>query len=112
MQLNKFTIIFIILPFLFLSGCGGKTLTGKVAIETKKQISSLQQQVKNSSCKNDEKDIFYKQLDKITENVNLITSSCEMEKFLLKEKVAKLNWLLLFILGGLLIMKGKKLCMN
>lgn len=110
MQLNK--IIIFIMSIFCLSSCSKKSLTNKLAIQTKHEITTFKQQVKNSSCKKDEKEIFYKKLNKITENINLITSSCEMEKSLLKEKVTNLKLLLLFILSVLLIMKGKKLCMN
>ena len=110
MQLKKFKIIIL---FLCLASCGTKPLTKQLATQTKTQIKELQSQVKNSSCKTNEKEIFYKKLDKIENNINLITNSCEMEKSLLKEQVAKLKLLLLSVAGGLLIiviMKGKILC--
>ncbi len=103
MQLNKFKIIIL---FLCLTSCAKIPISTQLVTQTKQEITNLQEKIKISSCKKNEKEIIYKKLDKIQNNMNLITSSCEMEKSLLKQKVTKLKLLLLFIIGILLIMKG------
>ena len=105
MQLNLFKILTV---FLWLTSCASKSISTQLLIQTKENITTLKLQIKNSSCKNDEKEIFYKGLDKIKNNINLISSSCEMEKSLLKEKITKLKLLLVFVLCIFFIMKGVK----
>ena len=106
MQLNKFKIM-ILLILVCLTACAKRSLSEKLAVTTKVEIQDLETQIKISSCKNNEKELFYKKLDKIRDNVNLINNSCKMEKSLLKEKITKMKLLFLFILCALLIMKGK-----
>ena len=103
MQLKQFKICMV---FLLLTSCALKSPTKQLVIQTKQEISTLEKQVKNSSCKNDEKEILYNGLTKMKNNINLINQSCEMEKSLLKEKITKLKLLMMFILCVLLIIKG------
>ena len=77
---------FIILFFIFLSGCGNKTITTKIAENTKKQIESVNKEISVSGCKIEEKIKFQQSLEIIKTNIDNIVLSCKTEKQILKER--------------------------